>query len=139
MAQAAEAQGIPASAIFVEPQARDTIQNACYAMRIMKAHGWRSAEVVSSATHLPRAGLIFDRLPMEWRTHAAPPVEPESAGDSSAATMLETLKTLRYLLYGKWAERVRAVRSPMQRRFRLMPGRRPPLQPGALSARGAVL
>ena len=30
MARAAEAQGIPESAIFVEPEARDTIQNACY-------------------------------------------------------------------------------------------------------------
>ena len=47
MARAAEAQGIPASAIFVEPKAMDTIQNACYSVRIMKAHGWRSAEVVS--------------------------------------------------------------------------------------------
>ena len=57
----------------------DTIQNACYAVRIMKAHGWRSAEVVSSASHLPRAGIIFSELPLEWRTHAAPPLEPESA------------------------------------------------------------
>jgi len=29
----------------VEPEAKDTIQNACYAVRLMKAHGWRSAEV----------------------------------------------------------------------------------------------
>ena len=47
MARTAQAQGIPESAIFVEPEARNTIQNACYAVRIMKAHGWRSAEVVS--------------------------------------------------------------------------------------------
>ena len=46
MARAAHAQGIPESAIYVEPQAMDTIQNACYSARIMKAHGWRSAEVV---------------------------------------------------------------------------------------------
>ena len=61
MARTAEAQGIPASAIFVEPEARDTIQNACYSVRIMKAHGWRSAEVVSSASHLPRAGNDLQR------------------------------------------------------------------------------
>ena len=74
MARTAQAQGIPASAIFVEPEARDTIQNACYSARIMKAHGWRSAEVVSSASHLPRAGIIFSEMPLEWRTHAAPPL-----------------------------------------------------------------
>jgi uncharacterized SAM-binding protein YcdF (DUF218 family) len=105
MARAAHAQGIPESAIFVEPEARDTIQNACYAERIMRAHGWRSAEVVSSASHLPRAGLIFSRLPLEWRTHAAPPLEPESATNFSAATSVETLKTMRYLIWARWAER----------------------------------
>lgn len=73
MARTAEAQGVPASAVFVEPNARDTIQNACYAVRIMEAHGWTSAEVVSSPSHLPRAALIFSHLPIEWRTHAAPP------------------------------------------------------------------
>ena len=56
MAGAAAAQGIPPSAIFVETKAHDTIQNACYSARIMQAHGWHSAEIVSSAYHLPRAG-----------------------------------------------------------------------------------
>lgn len=105
MARAAEAQGIPESAIFIEPEAKDTIQNACYAVRIMKAHDWRSAEVVSSASHLPRVGLIFNRFPLEWRTHAAPPLEPESSADSTAAAALETLKTMRFLAYSSWAER----------------------------------
>jgi uncharacterized SAM-binding protein YcdF (DUF218 family) len=105
MARAAGAQGIPPSAIFVEPQARDTIENACYAVRIMKAHGWGSAEVVSSAVHLPRAGIIFSHMPLEWRTHAAPSLEPESAAYRGAAAMLEDLKTVRYLVYADWAER----------------------------------
>ena len=61
MARTAHAQGIPESAIFIEPEARNTIQNACYAARIMKAHDWRSAEVVSSASHLPRAGYHLQR------------------------------------------------------------------------------
>jgi uncharacterized SAM-binding protein YcdF (DUF218 family) len=93
MARTAEAQGIPASALVEENEARDTIENACYAQRIMKAHGWRSAEVISSASHLPRAGLIVSRLPLQWRTHAAPPLEPESEAWVSAATLMETLKT----------------------------------------------
>lgn len=105
MARVAEAQGIPASAIFVEPEAKDTIQNACYAMRIMKSHGWRTAEVVTSPSHMARAGMIFNRLPLQWRGHAAPPLEPESAAYAGAMTALETLKTIRYLTYADWAER----------------------------------
>ena len=105
MARTAQAQGIPESAIFVEPEAKDTIQNACYAVRIMKAHGWRSAEVISSASHLPRAGLIFSGFPLEWRTHSAPSLGPEPAAYSDAAAALETLKTVRYLVWTRQMER----------------------------------
>lgn len=105
MARTAMAEGIPASAIFIEPQAMDTIQNACYAVRIMKAHGWSSAEVVSSATHLPRAGLIFTQLPLEWRTHAAPALEPRSAIYTGAMDLAEVIKTARYLVWARWRER----------------------------------
>ena len=105
MARTARAQGIPDSALFLEPQAMNTIQNACFAVRIMKAHGWRSAEVVSSASHLPRAGLIFSRLPLDWRMHAPPPLAPASAFDASATTVIETLKTARYLVWTRQTER----------------------------------
>jgi len=105
MAAIAHAQGIPESAIFEEPHALDTIQNACYAERIMKEHGWQSAEVVSSASHLPRAGIIFSEYPLEWRTHAAPPLEPESAADFWSDASVETLKTVRFLVWSRWRER----------------------------------
>jgi uncharacterized SAM-binding protein YcdF (DUF218 family) len=105
MARSAEAQGIPAAAILIEPEARDTMQNACFSERIMKAHGWRSAEVVSRASHLPRAALIFNELPLEWRTHAAPPLEPESAAYRWAASAVEDVKTVRYLIWARWSER----------------------------------
>jgi uncharacterized SAM-binding protein YcdF (DUF218 family) len=104
MARTAAAQGIPPSAIFIETKAQDTIQNACYTTRIMQAHGWRSAEVISAASHLPRAGLILSRLPLKWSTHAAPPLQPPSAAYSSARTFLEVLKTARYLTYARWTE-----------------------------------
>lgn len=105
MARTAAAQGIPPSAIFIETRALDTIQNACYSTRIMQAHGWRSAEVISSASHLPRAGLILSRTPLKWATHAAPSLQPASALYSSGATLLEVLKTARYLTYARWTER----------------------------------
>ncbi|MGA3045312.1 MAG: YdcF family protein [Terracidiphilus sp.] len=105
MAQAAHAQGIPDSAIFVEPEARNTIQNACYSERIMKSHGWRSAEIVASSAHLPRATLIFNRLPIEWRAHAAPSLSPNSAANNIASASVETLKTMRYLIWARFADR----------------------------------
>jgi uncharacterized SAM-binding protein YcdF (DUF218 family) len=104
MASAAAAQGIPPSAIFVETHAKDTIENACYSERLMKNHGWQSAEVISSEPQLPRTGLIFTHSSLEWRTHAAPALEPGDSGSVGAAA-LETLKTIRYLVYANWAER----------------------------------
>ena len=105
MARVAEAQGVPRSALVEEPRATDTIENACYAARIAKEHGWSSAEVVGGALQLPRAGLIFSRLPLQWRIHAAPPLEPESSIFTQGAEALEILKTVRYLLYARWADR----------------------------------
>jgi uncharacterized SAM-binding protein YcdF (DUF218 family) len=104
MANTAQAQGIPESAIWIEPEARNTIQNACYALRIMDAHGWNSAEVIGTASHLPRAGLILSRLPLAWRVHAAPPLQPESGLDGASNSVLETLKTGRYLLWASHTE-----------------------------------
>ncbi len=98
MARAAEAEGIPSSAIIVEPNARDTIQNACISTRILTQRGWRSAEVVTSGYHVPRAGLIFSHMPIEWRTRAAP-----YAG-SKIDDLLEVLKTVRYVVYASHTE-----------------------------------
>ncbi len=98
MARAAEAEGIPSSAIIVEPNARDTIQNACNSTRILTQRGWRSAEVVTTGYHVPRAGLIFSHMPIEWRTRAAP--YPGSRIDD----LLEVLKTVRYVVYASHTE-----------------------------------
>ena len=106
MARLAEAQGVPVSVIVEEPQALDTIQNACFSGRIMAKHGWHSAEVITSPPHLPRAAMIFSRLASEkldWRMHAAP--DNLTPGYyKNAAEIVETLKTARYLLWSRWAE-----------------------------------
>jgi uncharacterized SAM-binding protein YcdF (DUF218 family) len=72
MAKFAEQQGVPASDIFEERQAMDTIQNVYYTVVIMQPHGWHSADIVSSWSHLPRAALILAHFPILWRTDAAP-------------------------------------------------------------------
>lgn len=78
MAQFAETQGVPASAILEEPQAQNTIQNIYYSAQIMHQHGWSAAEVVSSPYHLGRTDLILNTLnirqpalSIDWRTHPA--------------------------------------------------------------------
>jgi uncharacterized SAM-binding protein YcdF (DUF218 family) len=101
MARVAEAQGIPAGAIVEERTAQNTMENTCDSLRIMRNHGWGSAEVISGAIHLPRAGLILSRLPLKWRTHAAPALEPVGPWTQGAMTALEIVKTVRYLVWAK--------------------------------------
>jgi uncharacterized SAM-binding protein YcdF (DUF218 family) len=72
MATLALAQGVPPEAILEEDQAQNTVQNIFYSQRIMAAHGWTSAEVVSSPSHLPRTALILNHFSMQWSTHPAP-------------------------------------------------------------------
>lgn len=104
MARVAEAQGIPAGAIVEERTALDTMQNACDSLKIMRLHGWESAEVVSSASHLPRTGLILSRLPLKWRTHASHALEPERPWMHAAQTAVEIAKTARYLVWARQTE-----------------------------------
>jgi uncharacterized SAM-binding protein YcdF (DUF218 family) len=104
MARAVAAQGVPASAIFVEANSNDTIHNACYSARIMKDHGWRSAEIITSPTHMRRAGIIFSHSTINWHMHAAAPIQAQTATDRNFARTLEVFKAVRYLLYGDWAE-----------------------------------
>ncbi|HEX6773939.1 MAG TPA: YdcF family protein [Acidobacteriaceae bacterium] len=98
MAQFAEEQGVPASAIIEEGQAKDTIQNAFYSVEIMQKNGWHSAEVVSSHSHLPRASLIFSRFPIEWRMHAAPWPSEYDFLDRAAHEWYEAMDTARLRL-----------------------------------------
>lgn len=110
MAHAAEAQGIPESAVFVEPQARDTIQNVCFSERIMARHGWHSAEVISNDWHLGRAAIILGRthpghMSLEWSTHAAPSFERETESHAAFMNAEEIVKTVRYLVWARQTEK----------------------------------
>lgn len=71
MAALAESQGVPSSAIVIEGKAMNTIQNIYFSDQIMQQRGWRSVEVVSSPSHLPRTGLILQRYSFQWKEHAS--------------------------------------------------------------------
>jgi uncharacterized SAM-binding protein YcdF (DUF218 family) len=66
-------EGVPGDAVIEEKQAQDTIQNIWFSKQIMDEHGWRSAEVISSPSHLPRAALILEHYKgkdaFAWKTH----------------------------------------------------------------------
>jgi uncharacterized SAM-binding protein YcdF (DUF218 family) len=105
MTRIAKAQGVPESSIVAEPRADNTIENACYSARIMKERGWKSAEVVTSQSHLPRAGIIFSRVPIEWRSHAAPSLSEPTPFTMWSNSASEVLHTGYYLIFSQWADR----------------------------------
>jgi hypothetical protein len=49
--------------------------------------------------------MIFERMPIEWRTHAAPSLTPESGRPLGIlSSTLENMKTVRYLIWAKQME-----------------------------------
>ncbi len=72
MVELAAEQGVPRRDLIEEGQAQNTLQNIFYSAILMQQHGWKSTEVVSSPSHLPRAALILQHYPLAWRMHAAP-------------------------------------------------------------------
>lgn len=59
MRDTAAAMGVPENRIIMEPIAATTYDSAVHCLPILKAHGWRTALIVSDAYHLPRALLLF--------------------------------------------------------------------------------
>jgi uncharacterized SAM-binding protein YcdF (DUF218 family) len=55
MAALARAHGVPQERIFIEGRSLTTWQNLRYAQRIMRAHGYSTALLISARNHLPRA------------------------------------------------------------------------------------
>jgi uncharacterized SAM-binding protein YcdF (DUF218 family) len=100
MAELAVAQGVPPSAVIEEDQAQNTVQNIFYSSRIMAAHQWTSAEVVSSPSHLPRTALILEHFPIAWRTDAAPWPPNYGLWERAAHFGVETQYCVKLRMYG---------------------------------------
>jgi uncharacterized SAM-binding protein YcdF (DUF218 family) len=100
MATLALAQGVPPEDIFEEGQAQNTVQNIYYSQRIMAAHGWTSAEVVSSPSHLPRTALILKHFSMQWSTHPAPWPPEYTLWQRAAHYSVEAEYCLRLEIFG---------------------------------------
>lgn len=53
--------GVPAEAIWVEPKARNTYENAVYSREMLAARGIDTVLLVTSARHMPRSVRLFER------------------------------------------------------------------------------
>ena len=100
MATLAIAQGVPPAAVIEEPQAQNTIQNIFYSQRIMAAHQWATAEVVSSPNHLPRTALILEHYPLAWRTDPSPWPSGYTFWQRATRYCVEAQYCLRLRLFG---------------------------------------
>ena len=58
MAQVLVSDGVPASALVLEEQARSTVENIQYSRAIIQEHGWRTAILVTEPHHIKRATFI---------------------------------------------------------------------------------
>ncbi len=58
MSQVMQADGVPTSAITLEEQARNTVQNIQFSRAIMQANGWKTAILVTEPHHIKRAAFI---------------------------------------------------------------------------------
>lgn len=69
--------GVPATAVLLETQSRNTEENALYTKRILDAHRFGKILLVTSAVHMPRALALFraqgiDALPAPTDFDAVP-------------------------------------------------------------------
>lgn len=60
-AEVLAANGVPATAIWLEEISRSTEENAIYAGQIMRQQDWGSALIVSDRYHLLRASVVFQQ------------------------------------------------------------------------------
>ena len=54
--------GVPGQAIIVEKQSSRTYESALEIVKILKAHGWQSAVIVTSELDVPRIRGVFRKL-----------------------------------------------------------------------------
>ena len=94
MAALAVRLGVPAAAIAVETQARDTFENARHCRQTMQGRGWQDAIVVTTPYHVRRASHIFHLAGIPHQMAYAQP-------SYQTASWSDRLHALRYDLLGQ--------------------------------------
>ena len=69
MGEAAVRRGLPANALVLEPRALTTWMNLRFAKQLMHEHGFRTALIITTAAHVPRARRFVDwyGIPARYR------------------------------------------------------------------------
>ncbi|MCP3776185.1 YdcF family protein [Paenibacillus sp. MZ04-78.2] len=94
-------KGVPSASIYLENEARSTLQNMLFSQKIMQDHGWTSAVIVTHRYHAVRALDMARFLGYE-----SPSVSPM---DSSVLTMAWH-KSRETLAFTKWQwDKMRSV------------------------------
>ncbi len=105
MARYAAERGVPETALFRERTSRTTLENLRNSEPILRLHGWRRVEVISSAEHLPRAAVLLAHSGLAWRVHPAP-TPGRSRVEIAGAYAEEAVGTAALRLFGTRVEPV---------------------------------
>lgn len=89
MQKLALASGVPERVLLIEPNSRNTWENARESARLLRRHGLGRVLLVSDRSHLPRAALLFRLAGLEVVGRAG--VRPPSAVWETAAVLREVL------------------------------------------------
>jgi uncharacterized SAM-binding protein YcdF (DUF218 family) len=93
MRDLALAAGIPAAALLLEPDSRDTLANAANTARLLQVLGKRRIVLVTDRLHLPRAALLFRRAGLDIAGVAGVPAR--SVRTALAAAFYEIASLIR--------------------------------------------
>ena len=94
MRRGALARGVPDAALVIDPKSRDTLGNARETAALLCERGLRSIVLVSDATHLPRAALLFRLAGVEIAGRS---------GVRSRSSLLEIGATIREMAALPWS------------------------------------
>jgi uncharacterized SAM-binding protein YcdF (DUF218 family) len=99
MAELMVTMGVPPAAMIIEPDSLNTYENAVNVRKILQSLGIRRVLLVTSATHMPRSRLIFQKQGIE--SIPAPTdflITPSTLGDRSLeSVVLNLLPEAEYL------------------------------------------
>ncbi len=90
-------EGVPESAVLLEEQAQNTIQNVSYSKQIIERNGWNTAILVTEPYHIKRATLIARDAGLH--VYPSPAVESPLWRDLDQRTFRVLRDTLSLVLY----------------------------------------
>jgi uncharacterized SAM-binding protein YcdF (DUF218 family)/glycosyltransferase involved in cell wall biosynthesis len=79
--------GVPASAILLEEEAKNTYENVERSRRILDQHGWRRVLLVSSPYHMRRALLTWKKVAPHIEVVPTPPAESQFYSHATGASL----------------------------------------------------